>query len=75
MALDFMGIKHTETTDCETDDIVAAYVFNRTNDSEIVISSFDSDYFQLISPNVSVLRYRGKIPHFAAKNIYWKSSA
>ena len=60
LALDFMGIKHTETTDCETDDIVAAYVFNRTNDSEIVISSFDSDYFQLISPNVSVLRYRGK---------------
>ena len=60
LALDFMGIKHTETTDCETDDIVAAYVFSRTNDSEIVISSFDSDYFQLISTNVSVLRYRGK---------------
>ena len=56
----YMGIKHTETTDCETDDIVAAYVFSRTNDSEIVISSFDSDYFQLISTNVSVLRYRGK---------------
>lgn len=60
LALDFMGIKHAETTDCETDDIVAAYVFSRTNDSEIVISSFDSDYFQLISTNVSVLRYRGK---------------
>lgn len=60
LALDFMGIKHTETTDCETDDIVAAYVFSRTNDSEIVISSFDSDYFQLISTNVSVLRYRSK---------------
>ena len=59
LALDFMGIKHAETTDCETDDIVAAYVFSRTNDSEIVISSFDSDYFQLISTNVSVLRYRG----------------
>lgn len=60
LALDFMGIKHAETTDCETDDIVAAYVFNRTDDTNIVISSFDSDYFQLISTNVSVLRYRGK---------------
>lgn len=60
LALDFISIKHTETTDCETDYIVAAYVFSRTNDSEIVISSFDSDYFQLISTNVSVLRYRGK---------------
>ena len=57
LALDFMGIKHTETTDCETDDIVAAYVLNRTDDADIVISSFDSDYFQLISTNVSVLRY------------------
>lgn len=67
LALDFMGIKHAETTDCETDDIVAAYVLNRTDDADIVISSFDSDYFQLISTNVSVLRYRGKGTTFAAK--------
>lgn len=35
-------------------------MFNRTDDTNIVISSVDSDYFQLISTNVSVLRYRGK---------------
>lgn len=72
LALDFMGIKHTETTDCETDDIVAAYVFSRTNDSEIVISSFDSDYFQLISTNVSVLRYRGKGTTFCGEKYIWE---
>lgn len=30
------------------------------NRTQIVISSFDSDFFQLIAENVSVLRYRGK---------------
>jgi len=67
-ALDFLGIAHAETTDCETDDWIASYV-NRyagrcqengiVDESEIVISSFDSDFFQLLSEKVSILRYRG----------------
>lgn len=59
-ALDSLGIKHAEMTDCETDDAIAAYAFTYAKDTEIVISSFDSDFFQLISENVSVLRYRGE---------------
>lgn len=58
-ALTFLGIKHAETTVCETDDWIAGYVLNKTEDTEIVISSFDSDFFQLITDKVSVLRYRG----------------
>ena len=58
-ALDFLGIRHTETTDCETDDIIAAYALTYGKDFDVVISSFDSDFFQLISDKVSVLRYRG----------------
>lgn len=58
-ALDFMEIKHAETTVCETDDWIAGYVFGKKAETEIVISSFDSDFFQLISQTVSVLRYRG----------------
>lgn len=58
-ALTYMGIKHAETTVCETDDWIAGYVLNKEADSEIVISSFDSDFFQLITEKVSVLRYRG----------------
>lgn len=59
-ALDFIGIKHSETTTCETDDIIASYAISYGKDMEIVISSFDSDFFQLITEKVSVLRYRGE---------------
>ena len=58
-ALDYMAIKHAETTECETDDWVAGYALTYGKNMPIVISSFDSDYFQLITDNVSVLRYRG----------------
>lgn len=58
-ALDFMGIKHAETQDAETDDVIAGYVHNFDDKMQMVISSFDSDFFQLIGENVTVLRYRG----------------
>jgi len=58
-ALDFLNIKHTETVTCETDDLIAAYALTYGQENEIVISSLDSDFFQLITDNVSVLRYRG----------------
>ena len=58
-ALDLMSIAHTETVDCETDDVLAAYAKEYGGDTTIVIASQDSDFFQLISDKVSVLRYRG----------------
>lgn len=58
--LDFMDIKHMETIACETDDIIAGYATSFGKQCEITISSLDSDFFQLITDNVSVLRYRGK---------------
>ena len=58
-ALDYMGVPHTETTDCESDDVIAAYALNYGKENEVYISSFDSDYFQLINKNVKVIRYRG----------------
>ena len=59
-ALDYMGISHTETTVCETDDVIAAYSVKYGGEFEVLISSFDSDYFQLINDKVKVIRYRGK---------------
>lgn len=70
-ALDFLRICHAETTDCEADDWMAGYVKmyvrkepaggNALKEvSQIVISSFDSDFFQLISDKVSILRYHGE---------------
>ena len=64
LALDWLGIKHAETTCCETDDWIATYALTYGNvaeqDIQVVVSSFDSDFFQLINDKVSVLRYRGR---------------
>ena len=57
-ALDFLGIRHGETETCETDDWMAGYADSWK--AELVIASFDSDFFQLITERVYVLRYRGK---------------
>lgn len=58
-ALDHMKIRHRETTDCETDDWIAAYALTCGKDHKLTIVSQDSDFFQLIGPNVQILRYRG----------------
>lgn len=58
-ALNYLDIKYMETITCETDDLIASYALNYGQEYEIVISSFDSDFFQLITDKVSVLRYRG----------------
>ena len=59
-ALEHMGIRYAETTICETDDWMAAYCRCYGETAKIVIASQDSDFFQLISENVTVLRYRGE---------------
>jgi len=59
-ALDFLQISHMETSDCETDDILAGYALTYGKEMDIIISSFDSDFFQLITDTVKVLRYRGE---------------
>lgn len=58
--LDFIGIKHMETSTCEADDLIAGYALSFGQETEIMIASLDSDFFQLITDKVSVLRYRGK---------------
>lgn len=58
-ALDYLGICHAETTVCETDDWIAAYALQLGKSHEITIVSQDSDFFQLITDRVRVLRYRG----------------
>lgn len=58
-ALDYLGIKYTETINCEADDLIAGYALTYGQENEMIISSFDSDFFQLITNHVFVLRYRG----------------
>ena len=58
-ALDCMGISHCEIDIHEADDAIASYALTYGGEVEIIIVSLDSDFFQLINENVSVLRYRG----------------
>lgn len=58
-ALDFLGIRHAETESCEADDWMASYALNYASVAEVILASFDSDLFQLITDRVSVFRYRG----------------
>jgi len=58
-ALDFLRIPHAETIACETDDWMAGYSLRYKDQAEIVIASFDSDFFQLIDEHVHIFRYRG----------------
>jgi len=58
-ALDLLKIKYFETTSCEADDLVSGYVSQFGSIMDIVIVSQDSDFFQLISDRVLILRYRG----------------
>ena len=57
--LEHLGIRYRETSDCEADDWIAGYVRAYGKDMDIVIVSQDSDFFQLISDKVNILRYRG----------------
>lgn len=59
-ALDYLNIKYCEIETYEADDVIASYVYKYKEEFEIFISSFDSDFFQLIDDNVKILRYRGE---------------
>jgi DNA polymerase-1 len=55
-----MKIPCYETRVYEADDVIASYADALRAGMDIVICSHDSDFFQLIGPGVSVLRYRGE---------------
>lgn len=58
--LDSLKIKYQEIRGLEVDDVIASYALHGFPNVKIVISSADSDYFQLINEHVEVFRYRGK---------------
>lgn len=58
--LDYLNIKYYETKNGEADDVISSYALTFKDKFKIVIASFDSDFFQLISENTVVYRYRGK---------------
>ena len=59
--LDYLNFRCVETSNCEADDLIASIVNDYNNQFEIIISSADKDFYQLIGNNVSVYTYRGKV--------------
>ena len=59
-ALDTLNICHRETENCEADDWIAGYIRKYSEELDTVIASQDSDFFQLITDRVHILRYRGE---------------
>lgn len=66
--LNNLNIKWIETCNCEADDLIASIVNDYKDNMEIVISSSDKDFYQLIDDSVSVFTYRGKISKLWDKN-------
>lgn len=58
--IDYSQTPEEETPFSQLPDVCVALDYLRIKYAEIVISSFDSDFFQLITDKVSVLRYRGE---------------
>lgn len=69
-ALQHLQIPFYETTHYEADDIIAAYVHTLKN-IPIIISSWDSDLFSLISDHTSIFRYRGDNSYVCDKAYVW----
>lgn len=63
-ALELLQIPFAQTQSCECDDWMAGYCHSYPQ-VHTVICSQDSDFFQLISPNTCVLRYR------ADRSVVW----
>lgn len=58
--LDLLEIKYTEVDIVEADDMIASYTFSYMDRYDIIISSHDSDFYNLINNSVNVFKYRGK---------------
>jgi len=59
-ALDEWKIPYRETECCEADDWIAGYARRYGKAMPVTVLSQDSDFFQLISDHVRILRYRGE---------------
>lgn len=63
-----LNFKWIETKTCEADDLIASIINDYNSSYEIIVSASDKDFYQLISDNVSIFTYRGKISKMWTKD-------
>ena len=58
--LNYLNIKYLLSKNMEADDLIASLTYLYNKDNKVYICSYDSDFFQLINENVSIIKYKGK---------------
>lgn len=67
--LDYLNMPYVEIPNVEADDVIASNALFYQKDFKIVISSFDTDYYQLINDNIVIYKYRGKKSQYINQEI------
>lgn len=57
--LEYLGVCVLDSCQMEADDLIASIALREKEKNHVFISSFDSDFFQLIDEDISIVRYRG----------------
>lgn len=71
--LEYMSIKVLKSKNMEADDLIASLAILYKDNNKVYISSYDSDFFQLIDSNISIIRYKGKNSRIIDENEFKNS--
>lgn len=71
--LEYMSIKVLKSKNMEADDLIASLALLYKDNNKVYISSYDSDFFQLIDSNISIIRYKGKNSRIIDENEFLNS--
>lgn len=58
--LDYLNIKCLYSKNMEADDLIASLAYLYSDINKVYVCSYDSDFFQLINENISIIKYKGK---------------
>ena len=58
--LRYLDVCTLDSKGMEADDLIASIALRESEENDVFIASYDSDFFQLINDRISVIRYRGE---------------
>ena len=58
--LEYLGVCVLDSKKMEADDLIASIALEESETSKVYILSYDSDFFQLLRENISIIRYKGE---------------
>lgn len=70
--LDYLGIKYLSSKNMEADALIASLVLFYAHHHLVYICSNDSDFYQLINNNITIIRYKEKNSQFIDKKEFFE---